>query len=151
MGAFGIYDHDATEEAFKQYLLEWKEYKIKSLRHKPTVGSPRMDGQSNDGTPHDIDAGMARYVDDKRECKLREDCCKMLMSISEDDEILGDLLNHRFIKRWSPAKTLMYLNDKYHLCMDDREFRRKQSYALWEGAMICKDGSVRISKKQVTN
>ncbi len=151
MGAFGIYDQKATEEAFKQYLLEWKEYKIKSLRHKPTVGSPSMDGQPNDGTPHDIDAGIVRYVDDKRECKLREDCCHMLMDISEGDEILGDLLYHRFIMRWSPAKTLMYLNDKYRLYMDDRTFRRKQKRALWEGAMICKDETVRVLKPEYAN
>ena len=68
------------------------------------------------------------------------------MSVGEEEEILGDILLHRFIKGWSAAKTMMYINDHYNEYLDDRTFRRKQEQALWEGALMCPDDAVRIQK-----
>lgn len=142
--AFGKLNRKATEEAFKQYLLEWKPYRLKALSKRPVVSSPSMDGQPNDGTPHDPDARAAAYVDAMRPCREREGVCHTLASISEEEEVLGDLLLHRFIKRWGPTKTMLYLNDKYGDYMSDRTFRDRQSQALWEGALMCPDDSVRV-------
>lgn len=144
--AFGKLDHKATREAFAAYLLEWKGKKIEALQKKPTVGSVTYDGTKSDGTPHDPDARMAAYVDALRPCHERKDCCHSLASVGEEEEILADLLIHRYIKRWRPARTLKYLNSKYKLFWDDRTYRRKKDKALWEGALICKDPSVRVPK-----
>lgn len=142
--AFGKLNRKATEEAFKQYLLEWKDYRLKALQKMPTVGSPNMDGLPNDGTPHDPDAGWANYSDAMRPCREREGCCYRLASIGEEEHILADLLLHRYIRRWGATRTMMYLNSEYKLFWDDRKYRRQQSLALWEGALICKNKKVRI-------
>lgn len=68
------------------------------------------------------------------------------MSVGEEEEILGDILLHRFIKNWSAIKTMNYINEQYNTYMDDRQYRRLQDQALWEGALMCPDDSVRIFK-----
>lgn len=144
--AFGKLNRKATEEAFKQYLLEWKPYRLKALSKRPVVRSARMDGQYNDGTPHDPDAVAAAYTDAMRPCHEREAVCDTLATIGEEEEVLGDLLLHRFIMRWGSTRTMMYLNDKYGDNISDRTFRSRQSEALWEGALMCPDDSVRVSR-----
>ena len=68
------------------------------------------------------------------------------MSVGEEEEILGDILLHRFIKNWSAIRTMNYINEQYNAYMDDRQYRRLQDQALWEGALMCPDDSVRIFK-----
>lgn len=143
---FSNLDREATTEAFKQYLKEWKKWKLKALQRFPGVRSPSMDGQPNDGTPHDTDGKFVGFASADYEYKTRVKCCTVLMSVGEEEEILGDILLHRFIKGWSAAKTMMYINDHYNEYLDDRTFRRKQEQALWEGALMCPDDAVRIQK-----
>ena len=59
------------------------------------------------------------------------------MSVGEEEEILGDILLHRFIKNWSAIRTMNYINERYNTYMDDRQYRRLQDQALWEGALMC--------------
>lgn len=68
------------------------------------------------------------------------------MSVGEDEEILGDILLHRFIKNWSAIRTMNYINEQYNAYMSERTFRMKQEQALWEGALMCPDDSVRIKR-----
>lgn len=150
--AFGKYNRKATEEAFKKYLLEWKKYRLKALQKMPTVGSPSMDGQPNDGTPHDPDAKWASYSDEMRACREREFSCTKLSFIGEDAAVLGDLLLHRYIKQWGATRTMMYINDKYQDKIPDWQnweawtMNRKTHEALFLGALCCKNESVRILK-----
>ena len=145
---FGNLDHGKTVEAMKEYLKEWKKWKLKALQRFPGVKSPSMDGQPNDGTPHDPDAKFVGFASADYEYKTRVKCCTVLMSVGEEEEILGDILLHRFIKGWSATRTMMYINDHYNAYLDERSFRRKQEQALWEGALMCPDDSVRIRKGQ---
>ena len=143
---FSNLDRKRTTEAFKQYLKEWKKWKLKALQRFPTVGSPNMDGQPNDGTPHDPDARFVSFSEASYQYQTRVKCCTVLMSVGEEEEILGDILLHRFIKGWSAVRTMNYINEKYNAYMSDRTFNVKQEQALWEGALMCPDDSVRIRK-----
>lgn len=143
---FSSLDREATTEKFKEYLREWKLWRLKALQRFPSMKSPSMDGQPNDGTPHDPDSKFVGFASADYEYKTRVKCCTVLMSVGEEEEILGDILLHRFIKGWSAIKTADYINDKYNECLDDRAFRRKQEQALWEGALMCPDDSVRVRK-----
>lgn len=143
---FGNLDKEATKEAFKEYLREWKKYKLKAMQRLPGLKSPSMDGQPNDGTPHDPDQKFVNHAEAVYQYKTRIECCKVLMSVGEDEEILGDILLHRFIKNWSAIRTMNYINEQYNAYMDDRQYRRLQDQALWEGALMCPDDSVRVMK-----
>lgn len=143
---FGNLDQQATKEAFKQYLRDWKKWKLKALQRFPKVGSPSMDGQPH-GTTHDPDSQFVNFSEASYQYQTRINCCTVLMSVGEDEEILGDILLHRFIKGWSAVKTMNYINEHYNAYMDDRTYRRKQDQALWEGALMCPDESVRIKSK----
>lgn len=143
---FGNLDREATIKAFKGYLRDWKKWKLKALQRFPGVGSPSMDGQPNDGTPHDPDAKFVNFSEASYQYQTRVKCCTVLMSVGEEEEILGDILLHRFIKGWSAIKTMNYINDTYNTYLDDRAYRRMQEQALWEGALMCPDNSVRVRK-----
>ena len=143
---FGNLDKEATKEAFKEYLREWKKYKLKAMQRFPGLQSPSMDGQPNDGTPHDPDLKFVNHAEPVYQYKTRSKCCEVRMSVGEDEEILGDILLHRFIKNWSAIRTMNYINEQYNTYMDDRQYRRLQDQALWEGALMCPDDSVRIFK-----
>lgn len=142
---FGNLDRQATVKAFERYLREWENWKLKSMRNFPTIGSPSMDGQPH-GTTYDPDRQFVNHSEDEYQWRVRINCCKQLMTVSEEDEILGDILLHRFIKGWSVVRTMNYINDRYHAYMSDRTFSTKQEEALWKGAMICPDDSVRVKK-----
>ncbi|WP_418292590.1 hypothetical protein [Limosilactobacillus vaginalis] len=144
---FGNLDKEATKEAFKEYLKEWKKYKLKAMQRFPGLKSPSMDGQPNDGTPHDPDQKFVNHAEAEYQWRIRIKCCEALKTISEDEEVLGDILLHRFIKNESVTKTLRYINENYEPAMSERTFNDKQEEALWEGALMCPDDSVRIYKK----
>lgn len=144
---FGNLDKEATKEAFKEYLKEWKNYKLKAMQRFPGLKSPSMDGQPNDGTPHDPDQKFVNHAEAEYQWRIRIKCCEVLKTISEDEEVLGDILLHRFIKNESVTKTLRYINENYEPAMSERTFNDKQEEALWEGALMCPDDSVRIYKK----
>jgi hypothetical protein len=143
---FGNLDKEATKEAFKKYLKEWKKYKLKAMQNFPGVKSLSMDEQPNDGTPHEPDQRYVNHAEAEYQCQERINCCKNLMTVGEDEEILGDILLHRFIKGWSAIRTMNYINEHYNAYMDDRQYRRLQKQALWEGALMCPNASVRIFK-----
>ncbi|WP_148444731.1 hypothetical protein [Limosilactobacillus vaginalis] len=143
---FGNLDNEATKAAFKKYLQDWKKWKLKSLQRFPGLKSPSMDGQPNDGTPHDPDQKFVNHAEAVYQYKTRIKCCAVLMSVGEEEEILGDILLHRFIKGWSAVKTMNYINEQYNAYMSERTFRMKQEQALWEGALMCPDESVRIKR-----
>lgn len=142
---FGNLDKEATKEAFKEYLKEWKKWKLKALQRFPTVGSPSMDGQPH-GSSYEPDKQFINYSEASYQYQTRIKCCTVLMSIGENEEILGDILLHRFIKGWSAIKTMNYINEHYNAYMSERTFRMKQEQALWEGALMCPDDSVRIKR-----
>ena len=144
---FGNLDKEATKEAFKEYLREWKKYKLKAMQRFPGLKSPSMDGQPNDGTPHDPDQKFVNHAEAEYQWRIRIKCCEALKTISEDEEVLGDILLHRFIKNESVTKTLRYINENYEPAMSERTFNDKQEEALWEDALMCPDDSVRIYKK----
>ena len=144
-GVFGNLDRKETVKAFEQYLKDWKLWKLKAMRNFPTVGSPNMDGQPH-GTSYDPDKQFVNHSEAEYQWRVRINCCKSLMSIGEEEEILGDILLHRFIKGWSAIRTMSFINDKYKTYYDDRAYRRKQEQALWEGALMCPDDAVRVSK-----
>lgn len=142
---FGNLDKEATKETFKKYLQDWKKWKLKALQRFPSVGSPSMDGQPH-GSSYEPDKQFINYSEASYQYHTRENCCKVLMSVGEDEEILGDILLHRFIKNWSAIRTMNYINEQYNAYMDDRQYRRLQDQALWEGALMCPDDSVRVMK-----
>ena len=144
-GVFGNLDRKETVKAFEQYLKDWKLWKLKAMRNFPTVGSPNMDGQPH-GTSYDPDKQFVNHSEAEYQWRVRINCCKSLMTISEEDELLGDILLHRFIKGWSVVRTLNYINDHYNAYMSDRTFSDRQEQALWEGALMCPDDSVRARK-----
>lgn len=119
---------------------------MKEWQRFPGLKSPSMDGQPNDGTPHDPDQKFVNHAEAVYQYKTRIKCCEVLMSVGEEEEILGDILLHRFIKGWSAIRTMNYINEQYNTYMDDRQYRRLQDQALWEGALMCPDDSVRIVK-----
>lgn len=143
--AFSSLDREATTTAFKEYLMEWKAWKLKAARRFPALGSPNMDGQPH-GTTYEPDKQFINHADASYQWHERVNCCKVLKTISEEDEVLGDILYYRFIRGWSAAKVMMWVNDHYQLCLGDRDFRRLQEQALWEGALMCPNKSVRIEK-----
>lgn len=143
---FGNLDKEATKEAFKEYLKEWKKYKLKAMQNFPGVKSPSMDGQPNDGTPHDPDQKFVNHAEAEYQWRERVNSCNNLMTVGEDEEILGDILLHRFIKGWSAIRTMNYINEQYNAYMSERTFMMKQNEALWEGALMCPDDSVRVFK-----
>lgn len=142
---FGNLDKEATKEAFKKYLQDWKKWKLKALQRFPSVGSPSMDGQPH-GSSHEPDKQFINYSEASYQYQTRIKCCTVLMSIGENEEILGDILLHRFIKGWSAIKTMNYINEQYNAYMSERTFMLKQNEALWEGALMCPDDSVRVLK-----
>lgn len=142
---FGNLDREATKEAFKKYLKDYKKWKLKALQRFPSVGSPSMDGQPH-GSSYEHDKQFINYSEASYQYHTREKCCKALMSVGEDEEILGDILLHRFIKGWSATKTMNYINEHYNTYMSERTFRMKQGQALLEGAFMCPDDSVRIKR-----
>ena len=144
-GVFGNLDRKATFKAFEQYLRDWEWWKLKAMRSIPTLGSPIMDGQPH-GTTYDPDKQFANHSEDEYQWRTRISCCKRLMMVSEEDEILGDILLHRFIEGWSVVRTMDYINEHYNAYMSERTFNDKQKEALWKGALICPDDSVRVRK-----
>ena len=142
---FGNLDKEATKEAFKEYLQDWKKWKLKALQRFPSVGSPSMDGQPH-GSSYEPDKQFINYSEASYQYQTRIKCCTVLMSIGENEEILGDILLHRFIKGWSAIKTMNYINEQYNAYMSERTFRMKQEQALWEGALMCPDDSVRVKR-----
>lgn len=144
-GVFGNLDRDKTVEAMREYLSEWREWKLKAVQTTPSIGSPSMDGQPH-GSEFDPNKRLDDHANAEYEQEERIRCCYRLKSISEDEEMLSDLLYYRFIKGWSATKTMMRINDKYHVYMSDRTFRRQQEQALWEAALMCHNSSVRVTK-----
>lgn len=142
---FGNLDREKTVAAMRQYLWEWKAWKIKSIQTKPSLGSPSMDGQPHAQT-YEPDKQIINHANAEYEQEERIRSCERLRTISEDDEIMADVLYHRFIRRWSATKTMMWVNDHYHLYLDDRSYRRLQEQALWEAALMCKNSSVRVRR-----
>lgn len=142
---FGNLDREATEQAFKNYLKEWKDWKLKAMQRFPTIGSPSMDGQPH-GSSYEPDKQFINYSEASFQYHIRIKCCEVLKSVGEEEEVLGDILLCRFIKGWSVTKTIMYINDTYNAYLDERTFRRKQEQALWEGALMCPDPSVRVPR-----
>ena len=141
----GNLEQAATRKASKMYRQGGKKGKRKALQRFPTVGSPSMDGQPH-GSSHEPDKQFINYSEASYQYQTRIKCCTVLMSIGEDEEILGDILLHRFIKGWSAVKTMNYINEQYNAYMSERTFRMKQEQALWEGALMCPDDSVRIKR-----
>lgn len=139
---FGDLDRPATTENFKHYLKDWKKWKLKALQRMPTLGSPEIDGQPH-AASYDPDRQMINHADAEFQCKQRENCCKALKSIGPDEEILGDILYWRFIRGYTVTKTIMLIEDHYHRYMDERTFMRWQKQALWDGALLCPDKTVR--------
>lgn len=142
---FAKLNKEATKAAFKAYLLESKDWCLKAKQYFPGLHSPSMDGQPH-GTPAEHDKQFVEHAEADFEYKRRLACCDQLASIGEDEEELADILRHRYIKGWSAIRTMMYINDKYNEALDGRSYRRKQDLALWEGALVCPDDSVRILK-----
>lgn len=144
-GVFSSLDRQGTVEAMRKYLSEWKDWKIKSVQTMPTVGSPSMDGQPH-GSNFDPNKQLDEHANAEYEQEERVRSCYRLKSISEDEEVLCDILYYRFIKRWSATRTMMWVNDHYSLYLDERTFRRRQEQALWEAALMCHNPNVRIYK-----
>lgn len=142
---FGNLDREATVAAMREYLKEWKAWKIKSLQTTPTVGSPDSDGQPH-GSTYEPDKQMVQHANAEWEQQERIRSCQRIRTIGEDEEVMSDILYYRFIRRWSAAKTMLWVNDHYNIFIDDRGFRRLQKQALWEAALMCQDSSVRIPK-----
>lgn len=122
-------DHKATIKAMKEYLSEYQDWKLRSMRKLPTIPSPKIDGlpKSKSRTP---DQQFISHSDAQHEVFKRLDCINKLRN---QEPQLGNILYYRFIEK----KTVIYLAVKMNI--SERTLNRYQNTALIKCAFLCED------------
>lgn len=145
---FGMLDRDATIQNAKQYLAEYHDWKIEAARFTLSLQSPTisdMPGSPSHGNSQEdkvIGKANAQY-----ECSIRMNTIHLMGSIDDDNAMLADLLEYRFINKWKVKKVCERLADKYDLgYLAERTYNDYQNKALWTFAIVCPSASIRVKK-----
>lgn len=134
-------DRKATIRAMKQYLKDYRYWKLKSLRNRPSITSPLIDDQpkSKYKSP---DHRMIKHSNAQHEAFKRLDCVNRLR---EQEPQLGSILYYRFIKN----QKLVYIAVKMNI--PERTLNRYQNTALLHCALLCEDNMLVFSESQVNH
>ena len=80
------------------------------------------------------DQAIVEYTNATNECKQRLDLLELLKENNDKGELYADIINKRYLKNWTAAKTILYINDNYQLFLSERTFQRYERKAL-QGAL----------------
>lgn len=145
---FGALDRDATIQKAKEYLQDYHDWKIEAARFSLSLQSPTISDMP--GSPshsnHQEDTVIGK-ANAQYECEMRLKTIRLMGSIDDQNAMLADLLEYRFIDRWRVKKVCERLADKYELgYLAERTYNDYQNQALWTFALISPQASLRITK-----
>lgn len=131
---FGTYDKGKSIDNCRNYLSQYRDWKLKARQSKPQIGSPSLSGLPH-GTLYDPDHDLVEYVNAEREWKVRENIIEWLKSIGDEYEVYAVILDCRFVHHdWTVAKTIQRVQEKTGVYLPDRTFNDWQKRALWTAA-----------------
>ncbi|GAX06823.1 hypothetical protein IWT25_02170 [Secundilactobacillus pentosiphilus] len=141
-------DRDATVQNAKKFLMEYHDWKIEAARFSLSLQSPVISDMpsapSHGNTQENTIVGKANA---QFECSVRLNTIHLLGSIDDDNALLADLLEYRFINGWRVKKVCERLAEKYGLgYLAERTYNDYQNKALWTFAIVCPISSVRVKK-----
>ncbi len=145
---FGMLDREATVQSAKRFLMEYQDWKIEAARFTLSLQSPVISDMpsapSHDNTQENTIVGKANA---QFECSIRLNTIHLMGSIDDDNALLADLLEYRFINGWRVKKVCERLAEKYDLgYLAERTYNDYQNKALWTFAIVCPISSVRVKK-----
>ena len=148
--AFGLLDRKQTIQNARQFLYEYRDWKIKEARFSLSLQSPIMDGmpkaQSDPSHTRNEDK-MIEQATAQKECEIRLKTIQLMSSIDDQNALLADLLEYRFINHYKVKKCCERLAEKYDLgYLPERTYNDYQKQALLVFALVCPRDTLRVKK-----
>ena len=73
---------------------------------------------------------MIEYTNATNECQQRLDVLKVMADTGENGPLYADIIEKRYLRKWTATKTLLYIGEHYDLYVGERSFRRYEREGL---------------------
>ena len=73
---------------------------------------------------------MIQYTNATNECQQRLDLLKMMVDTEENGKLYADIIEKRYLRRWTVIKTMGYLEEHYNLYLSSRALIRYERTGL---------------------
>ena len=113
----------------RQWFKDYYKWKIKAGRLKPRQRAIRITGLPK-SKPADPDSKMIQYTNVTNECQQRLDQLKMMVDTEKNGKIYADIIEKRYLRRWTVVKTMGYLEEHYNLYLSSRALIRYERTGL---------------------
>ena len=113
----------------RQWFKDYYKWKIKAGRLKPRQRAIRITGLPK-SKPADPDSKMIQYTNVTNECQQRLDQLKMMVDTEKNGKIYADIIEKRYLRRWTVVKTMGYLEEHYNLYLSSRALTRYEHEGL---------------------
>ena len=113
----------------RQWFKDYYKWKIKAGRLKPRQRAIRITGLPK-SKPADPDSKMIQYTNVTNECQQRLDQLKMMVDTEKNGKIYADIIEKRYLRRWTVVKTMDYLEEHYNLYLSSRALIRYERTGL---------------------
>ena len=113
----------------RQWFKDYYKWKIKAGRLKPRQRAIRITGLPK-SKPADPDSKMIQYTNVTNECQQRLDQLKMMVDTEKNGKIYADIIEKRYLRRWTVVKTMGYLEEHYNLYLSSRALMRYEHEGL---------------------
>lgn len=113
----------------RQWFKDYHKWKIKAGRLKPRQRAIRITGLPK-SKPTDPDRTMTQYTNATNECQQRLDLLKMMIDTEEKGKLYADIIEKRYLRRWTVVKTMGYLEERYNLYLSNRALMRYEREGL---------------------
>ena len=118
----------------RQWFKDYHKWKIKAARLKPRQRAIRITGLPK-SKPADPDSKMIQYTNATNECQQRLDLLKMMIDTEKNGKLYADIIEKRYLRRWTVVKTMDYLEEHYNLYLSRRTLMRYE----YEGLQLALD------------
>ena len=113
----------------RQWFKDYHKWKIKAGRLKPRQRAIRITGLPK-SKPTDPDSKMIQYTNATNECQQRLDLLKMMVDTEKNGKLYADIIEKRYLRRWTTVKTMGYLEEHYNLYLSSRALIRYERTGL---------------------
>ena len=73
---------------------------------------------------------MIEYTNATNECQQRLDVLKVMADTGGNGPLYADIIEKRYIRKWTVVKTMSYVADHYDLYVGERSFTRCEREGL---------------------